>query len=112
DTLSIAAEGTFPLRRGPEPGSNAFVDAWSQLEVGVDRRAPLAEFYGGEVIEDIIAGLEQADRWGYSQGQGALLSALYGTRVMSEAVREFLDGERGAEETAALIQTEVESLQR
>jgi multiple sugar transport system substrate-binding protein len=112
DTLSIAAEGTFPVRRGPEPGSTEFVERWSQLDVGVDRRAPLAEFYGEDVIADIVAGLERASRWGYSEGQGALVSALYGTRVMSQAVRAFTDGERSAEETASLLQLEVEALER
>lgn len=112
DTLSIAAEGTFPVRRGPEPGSREFVERWSQLEVGVDKKAPLSEFYDEDVIEDIVAGLEQASRWGYREGQGALVSSLYGTRVMSQAVREFTDGERTAEETASLLQMEVEALQR
>ena len=112
DTLSIAPEGTFPLRRGPEPGSRQFVEEWSQLEVGVSDRAPLAEVFEEQVIDDIVAGLEQASRWGYSQGEGALVSSLYGTRVMSELVREFLDGERSAQETAEQLQQEVEALQR
>ena len=111
DTLSIAPEGAFPLRAGPEPGSDEYVEAWSELDVGVDRRAPLREIFGEEVISDIVAGLQRADRWGFSEGQGALVSALYGTRVMSEAVRAFLDGERDAAATAELIQQEVEALQ-
>ncbi|MEX2540467.1 MAG: extracellular solute-binding protein [Trueperaceae bacterium] len=112
DTLSIAAEGTFPVRRGAESGSRDFVEQWSQLEVGVDRKAPLGDFYEQDVIEDIVAGLDQASRWGYREGQGALVSALYGTRVMSEGVRDFIDGERTAEETASVLQLEVEALQR
>lgn len=112
DTLSIAPEGTFPLRHGSEPGSREFVDAWSQLDVGVSSRAPLAEVFEQSVIEDIVAGLEGADRWGYTQGQGALVSSLYGTRVVSELVREFIDGERSAEETAQLMQQEVAALQQ
>ncbi|HEX7002628.1 MAG TPA: extracellular solute-binding protein [Trueperaceae bacterium] len=112
DTLSIAPEGTFPLRRGPDPGSREFVEQWSQLDVGVSSRAPLAEVFEEEVINDIVAGLENADRWGYSQGQGALVSSLYGTRVISELVREFIDGERSAQETAQLMQQEVAALQQ
>ena len=112
DTLSIAPEGTFPLRRGPEPDSRQFVEEWSQLDVGVSARAPLAEVFEEEVINDIVAGLENADRWGYRQGQGALVSSLYGTRVISELVREFIDGERSAQETAQLMQQEVQALQQ
>ncbi len=55
-------------------------------------------------------GLETGDRWAFRQGQGGLVTSLYGTRVMSEAIRRFLDGELSAEATAGLIQLEVESL--
>ena len=112
DTLSIAPEGTFPVRLGQEPGSRQFVDEWAQLDVGVSARAPLGEVFEEAVINDIVTGLERADRWGYSQGQGALVSSLFGTRVVSELVREFIDGERSAEETAELMQQEVEALQQ
>ena len=112
DTLSIAAEGSFPVRSGPEPGSNEYVQAWSEIEVGVDRFEPLGELFGEDVVADIVEGLEGADRWGFAEGHGSLVSALYGTRVMSEAVRAFLDGERDAEATARHIQQEVEALQQ
>ena len=109
--LSFAPEGFFPTRRGSSPGATDFVDLWSNLPVGVDRKAPLAEFYPAEVIDAIVEGLDVADRWGIAQGQGDLVGRLYGTRVMSELVRQFLDGERDAASTAALLQLEVEALQ-
>ena len=103
DWLSMAPEGLFPVR-------TEFVDAWSQLDVGVDRRMPLGDIYSAEVIDDIVAGLEVGNRWAFSQGEGALVSALYGTRTMAEAVRAFLDDERSAEETVDLLQIELEAL--
>jgi len=112
DWLSFAPEGFFPVRRGTADDPTAFVDAWAQLPVGVDRKAPLSAFYAPEVISDIVNGLDVADRWAFSQGQGGLVGRLYGTRVMSELVRQFLDGERSAEETSALLQLEVEALQQ
>jgi hypothetical protein len=48
----------------------------------------------------MVEGLETGSRWGFAQGEGALVGRLYGTRIMSELVRDFLDGERTAEETA------------
>ena len=39
-TLSIAPEGKFPVRPGATAGSTEYVDLWSTLDVGIDRRAP------------------------------------------------------------------------
>ena len=41
-TLSIAPEGKFPVRRGTAENPSAFTEAWAKLSVGVDRKAPLA----------------------------------------------------------------------
>lgn len=110
DWISLAPELLFPLRRGTQDEPERFIEGWAQLDVGVDRKAPLSQFYSEETIGDIIAGLETADRWAYSQGEGALIGRLYGTRVMAEAVRAFLDGERTAEETAEILQQRVSAL--
>ncbi len=110
DTLAVAPEGKFPVRRGTLEEPTKFVDGWAQLDVGVDRKAPLSAFYSQDVINDIVAGLETGSRWGFAQGQGSLTSKLYGTRTIAELVRAFTDGERTAEETAALMQFEIEAL--
>lgn len=109
--LSLAPELLFPARRGTPEEPDRFVEGWSQLPAGVDRKAPLSDIYAGEVIDDIIEGLEVGERWGFSQGQGALVSELYGTRVMTEVVRQFTDGEITAEEAAAELQERVSALQ-
>ncbi len=110
DWLSMAPEGLFPVRNGTAANPSQFVDGWSNLDVGVDRRAPLVELYGEDVVNDIVAGLTVANRWAYSQGEGALLSRLYGTRVMAELVRSYLDGEATAEETVERLQSRVTAL--
>lgn len=109
--LSMAPEGLFPVRSGTADAPNTFAEGWQQLDVGVDRRAPLSAIYSQEVIENLLAGLEVGDRWAYGQGQGGLISALYGTRAMAELVRQFTDGELNAEETAAQLQERVSALQ-
>ncbi len=110
DWLGMAAEGKFPVRSGTPEEPTRFVEGWATLEVGVSDRAPLNSFYSVAVIDDLVAGLETGDRWAFRQGQGGLVTSLYGTRVMSEAIRRYLDGELTAAETATLIQTEVEGL--
>lgn len=109
--LSMAPEGLFPVRNGTSADATAFVDGWGELDVGVDRRASLGELYGEDVVNDIVAGLAVADRWAYAQGEGALLSRLYGTRVMAELVRSYLDGEATVEETVERLQSRVAALQ-
>lgn len=110
DWLSMAAHGKFPVRSGTVEQPNLFTEGWSNLEIGVDRFAPLSDFFEDEVIDAIVEGLETGSRWGFAQGEGALLGRLYGTRIMSELVRDFLDGRRDAEETARVLQERVNAL--
>lgn len=110
DWLSMAPQGKFPVRAGTPEQPDLFSQGWATLEIGVDRFQPLTDFYSAEVIASIVEGLETGSRWGFGQGEGALVGALYGTRVMSELVREFLDGERDAAATARLMQERVEGL--
>ncbi len=109
--LSMAPEGLFPVRRGTAEEPNSFTEGWGALDVGVDRKVPLSSVYPQEVIDSLLEGLEVGERWGFSQGQGALVSELYGTRVMTEVVRQFTDGELTAEEAAAELQERVSALQ-
>lgn len=106
-TLSIAPEGKFPVRRGTEDNPTEFVDGWSMLDVGVDRRAPLSDLYPEEVIGSIVAGLETADRWGVTEGQLSIASQIINSQIINRYVREFIDGERDAAATVAIINDEL-----
>ena len=106
-TLSIAPEGKFPVRRGDSENPELYLDAWSKLPVGVDRKAPLADLYPAEVVSSIAAGLETASRWGVREGQLALASKIINTRVLNRLVREFIDEERSATATVQLMNQEL-----
>ncbi|NIQ38118.1 MAG: extracellular solute-binding protein [Proteobacteria bacterium] len=93
DWLSMAPEGKFPLR--PQ-----FVDGWKNLEIGVDSRSKISDLYTGEIIDSIIAGVGDFDRWGFSAGKGACVGQIYGTKVMIRILRRYLDGEMTAEAAA------------
>lgn len=110
DTLAIAAVGKHPVRQGTIQDPTRFVREWADLEVGDERRRPLSSIYDGDVIADMLAGLERGSRWGYERGFGYLTSRLYETRVIAELVREYIDGERSVEETMRLMQQETERL--
>jgi len=103
ETLSIAPEGKFPVRRGTPEEPQKFVEVWRSLPVGVDRKAPLTEIYPPETIEEIVAGLDSAARWGVREGQLALASKMINSQEINRLVRQYLDGERDVEATVAAM---------
>lgn len=102
-TLAIAPEGKFPVRRGTEDNPTEFTDLWATLDVGVDRRAPLGELYEQSMIDEIVGGLDVAQRWGVAEGQLTLASAIINSQVINRLVREYIDGERDGPETVAAL---------
>ncbi|OEE75708.1 bicyclomycin resistance protein [Enterovibrio norvegicus FF-162] len=99
NTLAIAPEGKFPVRRGDETNPTLYTEAWSKLPVGVDRKAPLSELYEAEMIEEIVNGLNNAQRWGVAEGQLALASRVINSHSINRLVREYIDGKRDASST-------------
>lgn len=110
DTLAIVPENMFPVRNGTADDPEAFINGWKQLDVGVDRKAPLGDFYDPATIADLVSGMDTGSRWGFPVGQGALASSIYNSRVVAELAREYFDGERDAATTAALMQLEIEAM--
>ncbi|AHM02690.1 ABC-type sugar transport system, periplasmic binding protein YcjN [Roseibacterium elongatum DSM 19469] len=110
-TLAIAPEGKFPVRQGDGENATAFTEAWSQLDVGIDRRAPLGDLYAAEMIDEIVGGLDVAQRWGVAEGQLALASNMINSQVINRLVREYIDGVRSAEETVALMNEELSGIE-
>ncbi|MCU4654896.1 ABC transporter substrate-binding protein [Roseibacterium sp. SDUM158016] len=110
-TLAIAPEGKFPVRRGDGENPSAFTEAWAQLDVGVDRRAPMGDLYAAEMIDEIVGGLDVAQRWGVAEGQLALASNMINSQVINRLVREYMDGVRSAEETVDLMNEELAAIE-
>jgi len=103
DWLAQAPEGKFPVRRGDAEGSTNYEELWATLPVGVDRKAPLGDIYPESVIEDIVAGLSVGDRWGVESGNLATASKLVNARIMSQVIRQFIDGDLSLEDAANSI---------
>ena len=98
ETLSIAPEGKFPVRRGTPDDPTKFTTLWATLPVGVDRKAPLKDLYAPAVIEEITKGLDTAQRWGVEDGQLALASKMLNSQEINRVVREYIDGGISAED--------------
>lgn len=109
--LSVAAEGKFPMHRGTPENPTLYIDGWRQLEVGVDRRAPLGEFYGEDVVLTLIEGASNFARWGFNEGQGQLVGGVYQELVVPEILSDVLNGSLTPEEAAEEIQFRVEEIQ-
>lgn len=109
-TLSIAPEGKFPVRRGTADNPTKFRDAWSKLPVGVDRKAPLSDLYAKEMIAEIVGGLDTAQRWGVAEGQLALASKIINSQAINRMVRDFIDGQRDAAATVAAMNDELSKI--
>jgi multiple sugar transport system substrate-binding protein len=110
-TLSIAPEGKFPVRRGNAEDPAAFSKAWAQLPVGVDRKAPLGELYPQEMIDEIVGGLDVAQRWGVSEGQLSLASKIINSQAINRIVRQYIDGEVDAAAAVAAMNDELGAIE-
>jgi multiple sugar transport system substrate-binding protein len=109
--LSMAAEGKLPVRLGTQEDPEKFTKGWMGLEFGVTTRAKISRFYGADVVKTIMNGVESFDRWGFSEGKGALVSKIYGTKVIPEILKKFLDDEITAQEAAQSMNARVRELQ-
>jgi len=110
-TLSIAPEGKFPVRRGTLENASAFSDAWSKLPVGVDRKAPLGELYEQAMIDEIVGGLDVAKRWGVTEGQLSLASKMINSQAINRVVRQYIDDEIDAAAAVAAMNDELSKIQ-
>ena len=107
--LAISPQGKFPVRSGDASDPQRYVDAWNGLESGVDRKAPLSRFYSKAAIAALARGAENFQRWGFEQGQGALVGAMAGEQPVPTAVVKAIGGEDPAK-AADQAQQAVEDL--
>ena len=110
-TLSIAPEGKFPVRRGTADDPDAFQQAWAALPVGVDRKAPLGDLYAQDMIDEIVGGLDVAQRWGVAEGQLALASKMINSQAINRVVRQYIDGDIDAAAAVAAMNDQLSAIE-
>ena len=99
------------MRRGTPDNETLYLEGWSTLPAGVDRKAPLGDFYSQEVINTIANGATNFARWGLAQGQGQLVGGIYQELIVPVAIADIINGSLTPEEAAAEIQTRAEEIQ-
>jgi len=110
DTLSMAPEGKFPVRKGTPDEASKFVDGWATLPVGVDRKAPMSELYPAETVGRITSGLETAARWGVKENQLSLASKMINSQIINQVVRQYIDGEIDAAAAVSKLNDELAAI--
>lgn len=108
DWLSIAPEGMFPMRTGTADTPDSFVDGWKALEFGVDIRTPFGDVYSDDVVATLIDGTSNFQRWGFADGYGALVSSLYTSLTVPQALSAALNEGLSPEDAAAQMQSAAE----
>ena len=112
DWLGFAPEGKFPVRKGTQADPRKFVNAWEKLKAGVDKKAPLSDFYSPDVISALKNTMSTLDRWALPQGQGKLLGATQGQFVVPKAISAATSGQRSPEQAAQQAQQAVQQIQK
>jgi multiple sugar transport system substrate-binding protein len=107
--LALSPQGKYPVRAGDKSDPKKFQDAWAGLESGVDRKAPLSKFYSEASIQSLADGVANFQRWGFAQGQGALIGALRGEQPVANAVADVIGGKDPAQ-AAKDVQSTVEEI--
>jgi multiple sugar transport system substrate-binding protein len=108
--LGLSPQGKYPVRLGDDTDPEKFQTAWGELESGVDRKKPLSAVYSEESIASLGEGVENLSRWGFPQGQGALVGALSAEQPIAGAVAEVIGGKDPAQ-AAEEVQGTVEEIQ-
>ncbi len=108
--LGMAAEGKLPVRRGTPEAPNRFVEEWSDLKLGVTGDVKISQYYGADVVQQIVAGMDRFDRWGFEAGQGALVARIYALKIIPKILKRFLDGDITAEQAARKMDQRLKTL--
>jgi multiple sugar transport system substrate-binding protein len=108
--LALSPQGKYPVRHGDKEDPERFTEAWADLDSGVDRKAPLSKFYAKASIDSLGEGVESFQRWGFAQGQGALIGAMSGEQPIANTVADVIGGADPAQ-AAADAQSTIEEIQ-
>ena len=108
--LALSPQGKYPVRPGDAADPERFARQWAGLRSGVERKAPLRRFYSAASIESLGEGVRSFRRWGFEQGEAALLGALRGPQPIPKALAAAISGRIDAAEAARRAQAAVEKL--
>ncbi|MFI6348508.1 ABC transporter substrate-binding protein [Streptomyces sp. NPDC050560] len=112
DWFGMSPEGQIPVRSGTAAEPHKYLDAWRSATIGVDTRRRLDQVFPDALLDQLVAGVGHMQRWGFKQGQGALVGATNGQLPVPKAVSAMTGGQISPAEAARQSQDEVGALQK
>ncbi|MEN8171865.1 MAG: ABC transporter substrate-binding protein [Chloroflexota bacterium] len=112
DWLSMAPEGKMPMRYGTSQNPSFFLDQWRKLPIGVDRKLPISEIYNQEILETLVAGSQDFQRWGFipNSKHRELVGILYSELIIPGLIADIIDGKITPQAAAKNLETQVKQL--
>jgi multiple sugar transport system substrate-binding protein len=111
--LGMEPEGKIPVRTGTVAAPQKYVTDWRGMKIGVDTLAPMDQLFPASFLNQLLAGVGNMQRWGITQGQGALVGATEGTLPVPKAIGSMTGGDHLSPTTADQQATSaVEALQK
>jgi multiple sugar transport system substrate-binding protein len=97
--LAIEPARKAPMRLGTADEPDRFLEAWYELPLAGSEET-IADLFGRDFAETLATGVVNPDRWGYLQGEGALITTLFEDLTLSILLQELLSGYYDAERAA------------
>ncbi len=89
--LATEAERKVPMRWGTNDEPGLFIDRWGSQPVG-GSNLTLTDIYGQPLVDQLKEGIADSQRWGFPQGQGALIGTMYQELTLPVVLQEMLSG--------------------
>ena len=89
--LDINSERKVPMRWGTPSNLTQFIDSWGQTPL-VENGPSLFDLYGETAVNELKNNVTTFRRWGFSNGQGELITALYEDLTIAIVLQEMLSG--------------------
>jgi multiple sugar transport system substrate-binding protein len=110
--FGMSPEGQLPVRHGTAADPQKFVNAWRKSDIGVDAREPLDKAYPASLLNQLITGVNTMQRWGFKEGQGALVGATQGQLPIPKAISAMTNGQTTPDQAAKQSEQVVSALQK
>lgn len=88
--LEIESESKVPMRLGTVDRPSFYIDSWGSSPVLQGESLP--DIVGTAGVQQLRNGIGATERWGFSQGQGALIGKLYEELTLPIVLQEMLSG--------------------
>jgi multiple sugar transport system substrate-binding protein len=89
--LSVNPERKVPMRTGTPSDVSKFLEAWEIFPL-TEAGLTLVDLFGMDIVELLSRDIADSDRWGFTEGQGRVMSILYQELLFSPLLQEMLSG--------------------